>query len=148
MNHTQQLVPRKLLKVFSFVPGSLDCAVISSLLLEQIFPGELSCFNIQGHTRDILLPTSMWRYTFEMWLKKNKMKELHGVLSRCYFNICYTSSGESSVFLLTMQSLFMIIGMFKLLISIVMPLLVWKKKVIYHQCNVEILQIGILYGWS
>lgn len=54
------------------------------------------------------------------------MKELHGVLSRCYFNmmILLYKLWRIKCVLLKMQSLFMIIGMFKLLISIVMPLLV------------------------
>lgn len=40
--------------------------------------------NFQGHNRDILLPTSMKRYSD----LKNKMKQLHGILSRCYFEMC------------------------------------------------------------
>lgn len=50
----------------------------------------------------------------------------------CLF--CYTASGESSV-LLTMKSLFMIIEMFKLLISIVMPLLVCESNLSPMQCG-------------
>lgn len=78
--------------------------------------------NNQGHTRDILLPT---RYVKTMGLK-NKMKQLHAILSCCYFNmfiLLYEFGRIKSVFF-TMQSLFMVIDLFKLLISIVMPLLV------------------------
>lgn len=93
----------------------------------------------QGHTRDKRLPNK----------KQNKMKHFMvyclDVILICLF--CYTRWGKSLSVLLTMQSLFMVIDLFNLLISIVMPF-ACLEKVIYRQCNVEILKIGILYGLS
>lgn len=89
-----------------YVPDSVHpglTVVISPLLAEPIsdhhfFPRGafdvgtewvmFSIVNIQGHTRDKLLPTSMWRSTLRCDFEKKEMKQLNGILSCCYFNVC------------------------------------------------------------
>lgn len=108
----------------------------------------LSIVQIQGCTREKLLPTSMWRRsTLRCDLKWSSFSVYClAVFFICLF--CYSSSGESSVFLLTMQSLFMIIDMLSYWFLLWCLCLSEKKKLIYHRCNVEILQIGNLCEWT
>lgn len=87
--------------------------------------------------------------TLKKTKKQNKkMKQLHAILSRCYFNmfILLFKLWRIKCVLLTMQSLFMIIDMLNY--WFLSWCLCLSENVIYHQWNVEILQIGILYAWS
>lgn len=58
--------------------------------------------------------------------KNKKMKQLHGILFCCCFNmfVLLCKLWQIKCVLLTMQSLFMMISVFKLWISVVRPLLV------------------------
>lgn len=109
---------------------------IATLSLESLWV-MFGIVNIHGHSRDIRLPTSMWRYTFRCDLKTIWSSFMVYCLAVILtWLLCYTSSGKIKCVLLTMQSLFKIIGMFLSYWFLSwLPLLVWKSNLSPMKCG-------------